>query len=1341
MPPMRRFLSALCLLLCISVTQAAPVRIAYVYSDGNLPGTVNAYKQLLKEQPQLRGRVSLSLLTESLYDAMTPEELTSANVLVFDIMNEQMLQRFDKEHGVDLIGAIKRRGTVLAVGEGLRPKDAYLALGVEWNERAREYWAHSGPANQLALLKLALTKAGVPGLELPVPEPSLDFGYYYPFSNGPSSKAGSSSNRSAHGGRLFATWSEFDAWRKQQGKFRPGAPRIAVGFYKSTYYTGDTELLHAMIAKIEAQGANAIPVFGYPGAVAFDRLLLDEAGQPRADAALGFIFNFSDLNAATLLGKLDIPVLSMIGLYGRSEQEWRESKSGLTVFEGTFQLAVPELAGTIAPTIVGSKERVRDADSGITSIFTHPIDSRVDIAVRRALKYAELRRKSNAQKRVALMFYNFPPGKANVGASYLNVAASIASILQRLKREGYDLGEADLSSDSVLRDITTQALNVMGRAPGELERMLQNGNAIRIGANEYRRWLDDYAPGLRAKILKDWGPPEASQLMLTKLGGKTELVVPLVRYGNIVLLPQPARGWGEDLEKMYHAKDLAPHHQYVATYTWLRNAWQADAIVHLGTHGTLEWLDGKDAGLSEEDAPDALIADLPDLYVYNVDVVGEGLVARRRGMAALVDHMVPPFTKGGLYPQLAKLAETINDHTVNETKNPELAKSFNEEIRAQALELGIAKDLGLDLSQGIDDETIHRIEAHLVDLKMQNIPYGLHTFGIAPDKALRASTIEAIVAADRSAMPQQATVLADEMERRILASARRELDSLVNGLNGRFLPVGSGNEPIRNPDAYPTGKNFYGIDPEKIPKPAAWTLGVKLADQMLADHLKKHGKYPEKVSFVIWGDETMRHEGVIESQIFHLLGTKPVWDARGKLIDVAVVPHAQLGRPRVDIVIASAAEGMFHNVTMMMDRAVQKVKMIDEAENFVRRHYLATRDTLIARGYGVEDAEKRAGVRIFDEPPGSFNLNTSTIAAASGTWETDKGMADDYMRKLGHGYGNGFWGEPMEDVFRLALSGTEKVVHSSSTMLYGALDNDDMFMYMGGLATAIRNLDGKSPELVITNTRDPARPAMASIDEFIGTEFRSRYVNPTWIEGMQKEGYAGAGAMREFVEYLWGWDATVTEAVDDAMWKETFDVYVEDKHDLGMQEFFEAKSPHAYQDIAARMLETIRKAYWQADSATRAKLLKEFLTSVERHGLSCSELTCDNPKLASYVIEAATEAGVPTPLIEQFKARLEAAAGVSLREAVKENREFVERNEARLTDRQDRLRRGARQLVGYLMEQTERGLSRPLPSQMESTRESMRSAVWDVLWIGVPLLLVLFLWRARSRRHATRRWS
>jgi cobaltochelatase CobN len=1311
-----------------------PIRLTYLFSDGNLPGTLTAFKALLQQRPDLRARVQLTFVTESVLPDVKLDELKSTDVLLFDTMNQQLLERVNANSKIDLIGTVRdRRGKVFAIGEGLVPKDTYIKQGVLWDDRARAYWAHMGYSNQVGLMKYALMQAGIRGLSLPEPQRSLDFGYYYPALAGPKGPVQLRDPRAtplAEPSRVFATWSEFDAWRQQHGKVRPGAPRVAVSFYKATYYSDETELLDAVIAEIERQGAEAIPMFGYPGEVAAQRLLIDAGGKPRADVVLGFNFNFAAPDSSNYLAKLDVPVINLISLYGRTEQEWRTSPQGLSMFEGTFNVATPELAGTIAPTVVGSQEKIKDPETGLTIVVRKPMLSQVALAVRRANEYAALRNKANRDKRVAIVFYNYPAGKANIGASYLNVAESIGNVLRRLKQEGYDVGNADLSGDSVLNTLVEKSRNVGGYAPGELDALVAHGSAVRVGMGEYRRWLDALSPTLKAKIIKDWGEPGKSRLMTT--GGS--LIVPAVQFGKIALLPQPARGWGEDAEKMYHAKDLAPHHQYVAAYAWLREGFKADAVVHVGTHGTLEWLDGKDMGLSPDDAPDALIADLPHLYIYNVDVVGEGLVARRRGMATLIDHMVPPFKKGGLYPELAELGERINDFDTSLHKSPELAKVVGEQIRQKVIDIGIAKDLGLDLSKpdSLTDHVVHDVQDHLLELKAQNIPYGLHTFGRVPDKPLRETTIDAIVSVDRSLLPNKAKILADEMDRRIVTSGARELDNLVHALSGGFIPGGSGGEPIRNPDSYPTGKNFYGIDPDKVPKPASYEMGVKLADQMLADHVKKHGKYPEKVSFVIWGDETMRHEGVLESQIFHLLGTKPVWDARGKVVDVEVIPRARLGRPRVDIVIASAAEGMFNNVTLLMDRAVQKVKAIEEAENYVRNHYLKTKAILVQRGYTEDEADRRAGVRIFDEPPGTFNLNTSTITAASGTWDTDKGMADDYLRKLGHGYGNGFWGEKMEDVFRLALSGTEKIVHSSSTMLYGALDNDDMFMYMGGLATAIRNIDGtdKSPELVITNTRDPGNPEMTSIDKFIGTEFRSRYMNPTWIEGMKKEGYAGAGEMRSFVEYLWGWDATVTETVTDQMWKESFDVYVADKNNLGMKEFFEQKSPYAFQDITARMLETVRKGYWNADAATQKTLLEEYVASVNRHGVGCAEHTCGNPRLQQFVMEQGAKAGIPVPALEGYKQAMEKATGQAIDPAAESMQSFAQKNDAQMAANLATIptpSRNARQLEGYVMEQR-------TEAQRNEARRDAAVNEYAALWASMPVLALLLVWRYKRRR-------
>jgi len=1312
----------LALVLATSTSAAKPVRITYVYSDGNMPGTMRVYKALLAERPDLRGQLALQFLTESVFDDVKAADLTSSDVVVFDVMNQQMLDRYNEKNKIDLVGAVVRRGKVLGVGTGLMPRERYAAEGVLWDERARAYWEGGGFSNQMGLLKYAASLAGIKGLDLPPPQAALDFGYYYPGSAG---------------GHVFTTWDQFEAWRKTNGKANPGAPRIAIGFYKANYYTGDTELLDAVIAEVERQGAEAIPVFGYPGALTFQKLLVDSEGHARADAALGFFFNFADFDESRRLDSVDISIINMVSLYGRSEKEWRAAPEGVSAISNTFEIAVPEVAGTTAPTVVGSKEKIQDKDSGLTIVVSRPIASRVKIAVERGLRYAELKRKANRDKRVALLFYDFPPGKANIGASYLNVTESLSQILNRLRAEGYDTGAGDFSTEAILKDLMAKARNVAGYAPGELDALVAQGSAVRVPIEQYQRWLDALAPSLRAKILKDWGAPSNARIMAS--GGS--FIIPVIRYGNIALMPQPARGWGEDPDKLYHAKNLAPPHQYVAGYAWLRNEFKADAVVHLGTHGTLEWLDGKDIGLSEEDAPDALIADMPDIYIYNVDVVGEGLVAKRRGMATLVDHMVPPFRKGGLYPELAALNETVNDIDVNEEKNPELAKTYAENAREQILKLGIAKDLNLDLSTpgSLNEEVIHRIENYLIELKSQNIPYGLHTFGKVPAKDQRESTIDAIVSADRSQLPNQAKVLASKMEERITASGPAEMDRLMRALRGGFVPTGGGGEPIRNPDSYPTGRNLYGVDPDKVPKPAAWAMGVKLADQMLAEHLKKHGRYPEKVSFVIWGDETMRHEGVMESQIFYLMGTKPVWDERGKVVDVEVIPASELKRPRVDIVIASAAAGMFSNVTMLMDRAVQKVKAIEEADNLVRQHYLKTKTALLAKGYSEKDADQRAGVRIFDEPPGTYNLNTSTIVAASGTWDSDKGMADDYIRKLGHGYGNGFWGEAMEDVFRMALSGTDKVVHSSSTMLYGALDNDDMFMYVGGLANAIKNVDGKTPEVMITNSRDPGKPEMTSMDKFLGNEFRSRYVNPTWIEGMKKEGYAGAGEMRSFVEYLWGWNATVTGLVDDKMWKETFEVYVQDKDKLGMKEFFEKNSPFAYQDMTARMVETVRKGYWKADAETEKKLLEEYIESVNRHGVGCAEHTCGNPRLSKYVMERAKAVGIPVPAIEGFRRAMEKAIGTQISTASAAAEKFVSRNE--------RQKEGAapvtskapvpvsqapspKQLQGYLMEMKEQAQR----ATARTNKTSPRSNDLNSLWVSAPVLLSLLLWR--QYRHS-----
>ncbi|MGV3590957.1 MAG: cobaltochelatase subunit CobN, partial [Gammaproteobacteria bacterium] len=540
------------------------VTISYLFSDGNMSGTLAAYRKLLDEYPQLRDAVQLQFLTESFFDSADPAALGNSDVLVLDMMNQQMLDRYNDAHDVNLIRDVADDGTVLAVGVGLQPKEYYIEQGALWDERALAYWQNGGQTNQMALLMFALEQAGISGLDIPEPQPGLDFGYYYP---------------DGAGGRVFGTWDEFDAWRAANGKTAPGRMRVAIGFYRAAFYDNETGVVDALIREVETQGAEAVPFFGYPDGVAFERMLLDDAGNARADVALSLLMRFADFEATASLAKLDIPALNMITLYGRSEQEWRESDTGLSLFEGTFQVAVPELAGLVAPVVVGSREKRTDPVTGISIVVNQPIAERVTAAVQRGLRYARLAQKDNADKRVALLYYNYPVGKASIGASYLNVADSLALILQRMRDEGYDVGDGDLSSDAILADMTDKARNVGSYAPGELDAMIAQGSVARVDMATYRQWLDALAPPLRDRIIADWGQPEDGTLMTTGEGSDKAFVIPRLEYGNVILMPQPARGWGEDLEQLYHADDLAPHHQYVAAYAWLRNSVDVDAIV------------------------------------------------------------------------------------------------------------------------------------------------------------------------------------------------------------------------------------------------------------------------------------------------------------------------------------------------------------------------------------------------------------------------------------------------------------------------------------------------------------------------------------------------------------------------------------------------------------------------------------------------------------------------------------------------------------------------------------------------------------------------------------------
>ena len=1240
----------------------------YTFIVGNYmtSSIVKAIKAIWQEYPFIKDLVDFELISKTDLDSgFNPIEIEDSDIIVIDIMSIKISTSTQSGFDQNVIkNAIANSANILPINQSGGADDQYRKIGLHYDEILRSYFQFGGTDNFKNMILYSLSEyLDISKIKFEPPQKQLKTAYYhYDGSNGVK----------------FKTFDEYKQWYREAGYYKEGAEWAAVLTYSSFYEQGQTSVEDELVHTLEEKGLNAFTAFGYPDTEVIEKLLIDPDGVSRVAGILSFLFRFSDFKAADSLEKCGVPVINLITVYGKDGKTWANDPAGLSSLEISWQLAVPEISGLIQPTVVSYRMRERDDETGFFVEQRKQIPGQVRHVANRMMTWINLQKKENSAKKVAILYWNYPPGKQQIGASYLNVFASIENVLKKMKDSGFDVGNEKIDKDVLLDNSLKYGRNIGNWAPGELDKMVIGGKCVLLSLEDYRKWSRKLPAEFIKNVNKDWGPVEESDVMMwtDPEDKKRYMVIPTVQRGNVVILPQPVRGWLQDKEAMYHSKDMSPHHQYAGVYLWLKHGFGADAIIHFGTHGTHEWLPGKSNGLSGDDPPEALIQDLPVVYPYIVDDVGEGIVAKRRGAAVVIDHMIPPLKKGGLYHEYAELEELISDHHRALDQDAALARQYMENIIKKIKALGLEKDidiagasgrppLHIDVEDGdphrFDHEVIHKIEAYLQELKQLNMPYGLHTFGKAPEESLRTSTIQAIKEVVKD-------IPADELDRNIQNGAERELSSTIKAMNGRYIPTGTGNDPVRNPKSLPTGKNFYAFNPDKIPKKEAWQVGVKLTKELLDNYrAENNGRYPDKLSFVIWGTETIRHEGILESQILYLLGVEPVWNEWGKVTGIQIIPKNVLGRPRIDIVVSSAAEEMFGQLTQYIDEAVQMVKMLDEDDNLVLQHIRELTGKLIQQGWPKKKAEQYAAVRIFDEPPGRHDLNVSRIVQASGSWEDDSVVAEDYFKHMSYGYGNGLWGEPMEEVYKMVLSGTDMVLHSRSTNLYGTLDNDDFFMYAGGLAAAIRELDGESPDLVVTNIMNPARPEMTSIDRMMGMELRSRYWNPEWIEGMKKEGFEGANKMAEFVEHMWGWQVTMPETIDAARWEQTFEVYVEDKYGMDLEEFFNEKNPYAYQALTARMLETIRKGYWQPADEVKQTLATEYIKSVTKYGAACSELICNNPALEKYAKDVATQAGLlDSETLIRYTEIMRVATGRELNERNEEMNKLIKTQAVKL---------------------------------------------------------------------------
>jgi cobaltochelatase CobN len=1027
----------------------------------------------------------------------------------------------------------------------------------------------------------------------------------------------------------------------------PARPTVGVVFYRAHELSGNTAFVEVLCDALEAQGANALPVYVAslrPDAdgriAAVEELLAGRVDALVVTVLAGGGSNAADAEAwdARALQALDVPVLQGLCVTS-SRAEWAASDAGLAPIDAAMQVAIPEFDGRLITVPFSFKENGPD---GVPVYVADP--ERAARVAGVAVSHARLRHVPNAQKRIALVLSSYPTKHSRVGnAVGLDTPASAVLLLQAMRAAGYDVGEFPEDGDTLVHTLIAAG----GHDVEWLTEEQLSAAVARVPLADYQAWFGQLPAELRERMVEHWGPPPGGLYV-----DGTDIVLAALRYGNVVLAIQPPRGFGENPIAIYHDPDLPPSHHYLAAYRWLAQDFGAHAVVHLGKHGTLEWLPGKGLGLSASCASDAVLTDLPLFYPFIVNDPGEGTQAKRRGHATVVDHLVPPMARAETYDEMARLEHLLDEYATVVALDPAKVPV----LQAQIWEVVTAAQLHHDLhvsdqpgEEEFDDFVLH-VDGYLCEVKDVLIRDGLHVLGQPPvDEALvnlvlgvlraqqtwggatgavpglrrvlgeaydlteeERTDADALEAMARSLVEgvahrgwtDAASVCAEVLDRpvpgavaslefacaEVVPRLRRttdEIDNLLHGLSGGFVPAGPSGSPTRGlVGVLPTGRNFYSVDPKAIPSRNAWDTGRALADSLLSRYLADHGEYPASVGLVVWGTSAMRTAGDDIAEALWLLGVRPVWDqASRRVTGLEVVPAEELGRPRVDVTlrISGFFRDAFPHVVTMLDDAVRLVAALDEPANFVHAHVTAD---LAA---GVD--ERRATARVFGSKPGAYGAGLLPLID-SRDWKTDADLAEVYAVWGGYAYGTGLDGAPARQDMERVYTRVRVAAKNQDTREHDIVDSDDYFQYHGGMVAAIRALTGESPEAYVGDSAVPDAVRTRTLQEETHRVFRARVVNPRWIAAMQRHGYKGAFEMAATVDYLFGYDATAG-VVDDWMYEKLASSYVFDETNRA---FMKKSNPWALRGVAERLLEAADRGLWaEPDQATLDGLKATYL--------------------------------------------------------------------------------------------------------------------------------------------------
>ncbi|OPX58527.1 MAG: cobaltochelatase subunit CobN [Methanobacterium sp. PtaB.Bin024] len=1083
----------------------------------------------------------------------------------------------------------------------------------------------------------------------------------------------------------YSNWSETSrntVYREVENWYNTYKADITGAFIVIVSYTAGGETIDALIREYESQGRAVLNLFQSETTPSAASLLEElvvgvdangplERGVSAVTSLYSWSLDYNDLatgdGALTELESIDLEIIKAIQLY---EENSLTSELGAQS-EWVYAVTYPYFEGVYSPVVISYTD-----ENGAE----HPIESGIEKVVTLTNMWAQLKELPNFEKKIAIILYNYPPGKSELSASYLDVFQSVHDLLVKLSEESYDLGTDEIPTVDELYTLVAEFGNKGSWAQNLLDQYVEENletlqiNGQLVDAETYMTWFNELPETLQQEVIAEWGSAIGDIMVYDGY-----LVIPGIMLGNVFITVQPSRGW-EEVED-YHSSYLPPSHQYIAFYNWLEDVFGANAMIHMGTHGTLEFLPGRTVGLQEDDWTFQL-TNIPNINPYIVSNPGEGMVAKNRADALIIDHMTPAMVSSNLYGDLVVIHNLIEQYENAVTlANYQILPALQEEITAKAEEMGFEAQT----EEQTFDEWMEELHLLLHEIENDVIPLGLHSLGevltgdelvqevftisssmtqitnhmknvLYPEitldyydmqkdtqyedelNAIDAQILNYIEQIANGTDPADLGVtdadLLDDLEycQEVIEGIRdnQEWENLLTALSGGFVTSGLGADPSYA-DVLPTGMNFYSSDPEKMPTQAAWETAKELVDQMLIEYYQEHGNFPETIGLVMWGTELLRTDGIAIAEFLYLLGVQIVWEDNGDvnptpvlipLEDLTItIDGVTIQRPRIDV-FTTAVIGNEIWIDLM-NNAVLLVSKANETsdENYLIKHL--AEDSSLDRIFGLDGLVLEG-------------TGVSDLVPSTSKWETSDELASVYLSRISYAWtstDNGVIIEQNLATFQYLLK-TVDIITQNIDSTWRLLDTDDYYDWYGGMLLASQSLGG-NPEGLLADIRNQNDIKIRDVQDEIELEIRSQLLNPTYMDSL----FDTASGWMEYAsryENLFGMQAT-TGCVSNEMWTLAAQNLLSDRFNVNSD--YQA---YATQSMLGWVVEASRRGMWQADAQLLSDLKDKYMQIATEYGVCCCHHTCGNLAFNQYMI---TGSSLSTAQLQQFAAVLQGATG------------------------------------------------------------------------------------------------